>query len=98
MQVLCATVEEFSHDEQQAIYYHYYMGLSPTTIAKVIWLTEMHVVSVLGLYVERLTAKINLFKTAQHYAECRGEIATQDIWYDENNMMPVREILLPWTA
>jgi len=84
MQVLCATVDEFDHQEQQAIYYHHYLNLPPQTIAQVVELTEMHVISVLGLYAERLVCKINLFKRAK-----LGE---------GDDVMQVSDLLLPWGA
>ena len=84
MEVLCATVEDFSFEEQQAIYYHYHLDLSPQTIARVLELTEHHVESALGLYAERLTTRIDLFK--------------RTLSYDDNDMMPTHEILLTWSA
>jgi len=84
MQVLCATVEDFSADEQQAIYYYHHLELSPRTIARTLQLTERHVVSVLGLYAERLISKLELFKRVQPH--------------DENETLEVRDILLAWTA
>jgi len=84
MEVLYATVEEFNPEEQQAIYYHYYLELSPRTISKTLELTEQHVISALGLYAERLANRINLFKRTMPH--------------DDNDMMQASEILLPWTA
>ena len=84
MQVLCATVDEFSHEEQQALYYHHYIGLDLPAIARTVLLTENHVRSTLNLYAERLTAKLELFKKAMSY--------------NENDTLHVRDILLPWSA
>jgi len=84
MEVLYATVEDFNCEEQQAIYYHYHMALSPCTIAKVLELTEQHVVSALGLYAERLATRIDLFK--------------RTLPHDDQDMMQTSEILLPWSA
>jgi len=84
MQVLCATVEDFSTDEQQAIFYFHHLDLSPGTIARTMQLTEQHVTSVLGLYAERLTCKLELFK--------------QVLTHDKNETLQVRDILLPWSA
>jgi len=84
MQVLCATVEDFSHEEQQAIYLYHYMELSCPSIARILELTEQHVISALGLYTERLASKLELFKKVQPY--------------DDADMLHVRDILLPWTA
>ena len=84
MEVLYATVEDFNPEEQQAIYYHYYLELSPVTIARTMDLTEPHVISALGLYAERLATRIELFKRM--------------LPHDEDDMLQTREILLPWSA
>ncbi|MCL2363364.1 MAG: hypothetical protein FWC71_01735 [Defluviitaleaceae bacterium] len=84
MQILHETVYEFNHEEQQAIYYYHFTGLSPRAIARVVELTEDHVVSALVLYAQRLNMKIDLFKKVEPY--------------DESEMMQVDEILLSWSA
>ena len=84
MQILCATVEDFNAEEQQAIYYFHHLELSPRTIARTLQLTEQHVVSALGLYAERLTGKLELFKQVQPH--------------NESDTLQVRDILCPWSA
>ncbi|MCL2363362.1 MAG: hypothetical protein FWC71_01725 [Defluviitaleaceae bacterium] len=84
MQVLCATVEDFSCDEQQAIYLYHHLEMSTPTIARILDLTEQHVTSALVLYTERLASKLELFKRVQPH--------------DDDDMLHVRDILLPWTA
>ncbi|MCL2365309.1 MAG: hypothetical protein FWC71_11700 [Defluviitaleaceae bacterium] len=84
MEVLYATVEDFNCEEQQAIYFHYYMALSPCTISKTLELTELHVISALCLYAERLICRIDLFKRA--------------LPHNEGGYMQPCDILLPWSA
>jgi len=84
MQILNETVYEFNHEEQQAIYYYHFTGLSPGVISRVVDLSEDHVVSALVLYAERLNMKIDLFKKVEPY--------------DESEMLPINEILLSWSA
>ena len=84
MDILNATVYEFMHEEQQAIYYYHFTGLSPRAIARVVELTEDHVVSALVLYAARLTMKIELFKKAK---PC-----------DASKTLEVSDILMTWSA
>jgi len=80
MQVLCATVEDFTYEEQQAIYLYHFMEMTFPSIALFVELTERHVISALGLYTERLTNKLELFKRVQPY--------------NKEDMLHVRDILL----
>ena len=82
MQVLDATISEFGHEEQQALYFHHFLGLPLGDISLTTHLSENHVASTLGLYAARLNAKVELFKKAEPY--------------NENDMLQIRDILLPW--
>ena len=84
MQILSTTVFEFGYEEQQAIYYHYFLDLPPGVIARVVQLSKKHVVNTLGLYAQRLEVKLDFFKRVQPY--------------DENETVQVRDILFPWSA
>ena len=81
--VLCSTIEDFDYEEQQAIYFFCFMGLPTKAISKAVKLTETHVVSVIGLYAERLASKLCLFKKA--------------LPYNADDMLQVSEILLPYS-
>jgi len=78
--VLCHTVKDFGYEEKQAIYFYCFLNKPIGEIAEKVGLSQAHVVSVLGLYSERLTNKLDLFKKA--------------IPYDPDDLLPVSEILL----
>ena len=79
MMILCSTIEEFGHEEQQALYYYCYLRVPICDIAKKVGLSQGHVASVLGLYLERLTNQLDFFKKA--------------VPYDNSDLLPVSEIL-----
>jgi len=81
--ILCHTAEEFGHEEQQALYFYCYLGASISEISEKVGLSQNHVASVLGLYSERLTSQLNLFKRAMSY--------------DASDVLSVSEILIPQT-
>jgi len=78
--ILSHMVEEFAFEEQQVIYYYCYLSMPVTGIAKVMDLTEMHVVSVLGLYCERVKSLLAFF--------------TRALPHDSHDRLNVKEILL----
>ncbi|MCL2391957.1 MAG: hypothetical protein FWC66_05025 [Oscillospiraceae bacterium] len=80
--VLCHTAEDFGYEEQQALYFYCFLNKPISEIAEKIGLSQSHVVSVLRLYSERLTNKLNLFKKA--------------LPYDADDVLPVSEILLQY--
>ena len=84
MQILCATVDEFGHDEQCAIHYHHFMDLPTGAIANAVQLSEGHVTSAIALFAARLNAKLEFFRTVQPH--------------DENDYIQVRDILLSWSG
>jgi len=84
MQILSATVNEFGHEEQCAIYYHHFMNLPLWSIARTVQLSEGHVVSAINLFAARLDEKLDFFKKVQPH--------------DANDVLPVRDILLPWSG
>ena len=63
-------IEEFNHEEQLAIYFYCLLELPANEIAKVIELSEKHVVSTLTIFSERLTSIINIFKKAFSFSTC----------------------------
>jgi len=65
--VLSHTVERFDFEEQIAIYLYCILELPIDEIAISTELSENHIVSVLTLYVERLSFKLDLFKKAVPY-------------------------------
>jgi len=79
--LLCHTAEEFGHEEQLALYFFCYLNASISEISEKTGLSQNHVASVLGLYSERLTNQLNLFKRAMPY--------------DADDVLPVSEILVP---
>ncbi|MCL2392644.1 MAG: hypothetical protein FWC66_08605 [Oscillospiraceae bacterium] len=80
--VLCHTAEEFGHEEQQALYLYCFLQIPVSEIAEKVDLSQNHVKSVLALYLERLTKKLDLFKKA--------------LPYDADDVLPVSEILLQY--
>jgi len=82
LRVLCATVDEFGYDEQCAIHYYHFMDLPTRAIARAVQLSEGHVASAIALYAARLNAKLDFFKAVQPH--------------DQNDYIPIRDILLPW--
>jgi hypothetical protein len=80
--ILCHIAEDFGHEEQQALYFYCFLDVPIDEIAEKVGLSQSHVASVLVLYSERLTDKLNLFKRA--------------ILYDANDLLPVSEILLQY--
>ena len=79
--LLCHTAEEFGFEEQQALYFFCYLNAPLSVISEKTGLSQNHVASVLGLYSERLTNQLNLFKRTMSY--------------DANDVLPVNEILIP---
>ena len=77
--MLCDIAEEFGFEEQQALYYYCFLDVSIEEIAKRVGLSQKHVASVLGIYSERLTNKLDVFKKA--------------LPYDTNDLVSVSEIL-----
>jgi len=79
-QVLRDLINDFNFEEKQVIYYYFAMD-EPTVadIARITELSVIHVISVLNLYAERLTAKLDFFKKI--------------IDYDVNELLPVSELL-----
>jgi len=77
---LCHIAKDFRHEEQQALYFYCFLNKPISEIAEKVGLSQAHVVSVLMLYSERLTDKLDLFKKA--------------LPYDANDVLPVSEILL----
>ena len=80
--VLCHTTEEFGYEEQQALYLYCFLKTPISEIAEKVDLSQNHIKSVLALYSERLTSKLNLFKKA--------------LPYDADDVLPVSEILLQY--
>jgi len=74
-------VDEFDYEERQALYFYCYLDdVSVSEIAEKVELSQLHVLSVLTLYSERLTSKLNFLKKA--------------VPYDANDLLPVSEILV----
>ena len=77
--VLYHTINEFDFEEQAAIYYYCFIGLSVSKIAALTELTPNHVASTLNLYSEKLLLRLDIFKKA--------------IPYDTDDLLPVSELL-----
>jgi len=80
--ILCHTAEDFGYEEQQALYLYCFLKIPIDEIAGKIGLSQNHIASVLVLYSERLTTKLDFFKRAMPY--------------DANDLLPVSEILLQY--
>jgi len=78
--ILCHTAAEFGFEEQQALYFYCLLDVPINEISEKVGLSQNHVASVLGLYTERLTNQLNLFKRTMPY--------------DPKDVLPVSEILL----
>ena len=78
--VLFDTIDDFGYEEQQAIHSFYITSLPIEEISKVVELSENHVLSVIVLYAERLTSKLDIFKKV--------------LPYNVDDMLQVSEILL----
>jgi len=82
--VLCNIISDFQHEEKQAIYYCSVLDTTIEDVAEKIELSPFHVASTLGLYSERLESKLCFFKKI--------------MVYDENDLLPVSELLFPEPA
>ena len=60
--VLGATMDEFMHDEKEAIFFFYALGAAVQDISLVTHLTPGHVTSALNLYAARMESKLRFFK------------------------------------
>jgi len=80
--ILCHIAEDFGHEEQQALYFYCFLDVPIDEIAEKVGLSQNHIASVLVLYSERLTIKLDFFKRA--------------IFYDANDLLPVSEIFLQY--
>jgi len=60
--VLSDTINDFHHDEKQAIFFYCVLGVTIKEIATVTRLTQKHVSSALNLYAERLQSRLCFFK------------------------------------
>jgi len=65
--VLCHTLNEFDDDEQAVIFYYCYLNLSIDEISELIDLSPAHVKSVLIIYAEKLTFKLDVFMKCLPY-------------------------------
>jgi len=61
--VLDETIEDFHHDEKEAIFFFCVLGVTIQEIAGVTRLTPHHVTSALNLYAERIESKLHFFKS-----------------------------------
>jgi len=77
--VLSYTLEEFSYVEQAAIYYYCYLQLSIKEISDLTELSPVHVESVLVIFSEILTYKLEIFK--------------KSVSFNSDDMLPVSSIL-----
>ncbi|MCL2364370.1 MAG: hypothetical protein FWC71_06890 [Defluviitaleaceae bacterium] len=60
--VLNDTINDFHHDEKEAIFFYCVLGVGVKDISKVTRLTSAHVTSALNLYAARLESKLCFFK------------------------------------
>ena len=77
--VLSRVLEEFQHEEKEAILFFYVLGATVQDIANVTKLMPAHVTSVLNLYAERLHSRLRFFK--------------KFIPYSDDDLLPADEIL-----
>jgi len=77
-------MDEFNHDEQCAIHYHHLLDMPPCDIANTVQLSERHVLSAIYLFAARIDEKLEFFRKVQPH--------------DDNDVLPVCDILLPWGA
>jgi len=66
-QVLCDITSGFRYEEKQAIYFYCALDITADEVAKVTQLSHTHVLSVLGLYSERLESMLCFFKSFMPY-------------------------------
>ena len=64
MQVLCSTIEDFNFEEKATIYLYCIIDMPVEEITKMTSLSEIHVLSTLIMYFERLTFKLKVFEKA----------------------------------
>ena len=60
--VLSNTINDFNHDEKEAIFFYCVLGADIKDISKVTHLSQNHVASALSLYCERLESRLCFFK------------------------------------
>lgn len=66
-QVLYTTIDGFNFEEQNVIFLYCFVSLPISEIAALAELSEVHVVSILTLYSERLRFKLDIFKKSVPY-------------------------------
>jgi len=67
--ILNVTLNEFQHDEKEAIIFFCTLGAEIEDISVVTQLEPAHIVSTLNLYAARLESKVNFFKKFMPYNE-----------------------------
>ena len=60
--VLNDTINQFHHEEKEAIFFYCVLGATINDISEVTRLTPGHIVSALNLYAQRLESKLCFFK------------------------------------
>jgi len=79
--VLRDLTSDLQHEERQALYYSCVFDTTIEDVADKIELSQIHTASILTLYMARLTSMLDFFK----------KVAS----YDENDLLPVSELLFP---
>ena len=80
--VLRHTITEFNYEEKQAICYYHLVTQSISEVAVFTGLPVSHVIGTLLVYAERLTYKLDVFKTAVQYDEF-GVVDVKDMLEEE---------------
>jgi len=62
-------LNDFNHEERQAIYFYCILDLSIDDVAKAVQLSKEYVIIILNLYLERLNIKLSFFKSFMYYKE-----------------------------
>ena len=80
--VLNDTINDFHHDEKEAIFFYCVLGVEVNDISEVTRLTPGHVVSALNLYAQRLESRLCFFKKFVPHNDAESLPASEILFLD----------------
>ena len=82
-QVLYATIDSFSHEEQKTILLRYWLGFSVKEVVELTKSSPIHIICVLALYLEKLKFKIIAFSSASKDAAHKELVYVEELFEAE---------------